>query len=288
VKIAVASGKGGTGKTLVATSLAATWASRGHGVAYVDADVEEPNGHLFLSPRVEEERFCVKVPRLSGKRCEGSGKCNICAFNAIIPLGDSVMVFDQLCHSCGACVLACPGGYLVERDREIGTVSRGSAGDLRFWSARLDVGEARSTPLIEGLIGKAVAAEDAPERLVVIDSPPGTTCPAMASVESADLVLMVTEPTPFGDHDLRLAVEMGKALGKPMAAVVNRSDLGDDRVAETLAEAGVDVLARIPFEREVAAAYASGKMAIEECGGFASRIVALADALDSRLEGASK
>jgi MinD superfamily P-loop ATPase len=263
MRIAVASGKGGTGKTLVSTSLAWILARDGHPVAYVDADVEEPNGHLFLHPEVSDrQRYARLVPELARETCSGCGECQrFCQFNAIIALRDRIMLFPELCSSCGGCLLACPEKALIETPREIGTVEAGTASagpgcSIRFLSATLDVGEARATPLIRGLLHRI---ED--PGVVLIDAPPGTSCSVMEIVSGVDLVVMVTEPTPFGLHDLKLAVEMTRALGKPVTAVVNRSDLGDGRTRQYLDSQQIEVAAEIPFRLEVAEAYAHGQIA---------------------------
>ena len=286
--ISVASGKGGTGKTLISTSLARLWAKGERAVTYVDADAEEPNGHLFLRPTVlDEKRFTVKIPTLEGRTCAAHGKCQeICAFNAILSAKGSVIVFNELCHGCGACVLACPEGFLKETGREIGTVVYGDSEGLEFYSATLDVGEARVTPLISGVIEAATGNVEG-DRLVVIDAPPGTSCSAMAAVEAADLVLLVTEPTPFGEHDLILALEMGKALGRNMAAVINRSDIGGDGTRALLEARSIPVLAEIPFDRAVAESYAASRMPMEDNPGFASVILELAHGLLSLAQGVS-
>jgi MinD superfamily P-loop ATPase len=262
MRIAVASGKGGTGKTLVSTSLAWLLARDGHRVAYVDADAEEPNGHLFLHPEVSDrQRFARPVPELERETCSGCGECQrFCQFNAIIALRDRIMLFPELCSSCGGCLLACPEKALIETPREIGTVEAGTASaepgrPIRFLAATLDVGEARATPLIRGLLQRI---ED--PGIVLIDAPPGTSCSVMEIVSGVDLVVMVTEPTPFGLHDLKLAVEMTWALGKPVVAVVNRSDLGDDRTRQYLDSQQIEVAAEIPFRLEVAEAYAHGQI----------------------------
>jgi len=263
MRVAVASGKGGTGKTLVSTSLAWLLARDGHRVAYVDADVEEPNGHLFLHPEVSDrQRYARPVPQLRRETCSGCGECQrFCQSNAIIALRDRIMLFPELCSSCGGCVLACPDEMLIEVPREIGTTESGSASaesdhPIRFLAATLDVGEARATPLIRGLLDRI---ED--PGIVLIDAPPGTSCSVMEIVSDVDLVVMVTEPTPFGLHDLELAVEMTRALGKPVTAVINRSDLGYDRVQQYLQSQQIEVAAEIPFRLEVAEAYAQGRIA---------------------------
>jgi MinD superfamily P-loop ATPase len=263
MRVAVASGKGGTGKTLVSTSLAWLLARDGHRVAYVDADVEEPNGHLFLHPEVNDrQRYARPVPQLRQETCSGCGECQrFCQWNAILALRDRIMLFPELCSSCGGCVLACPDELLTEVPREIGSTESGTAcaeaeHPIRFLAATLDVGEARATPLIRGLLDQI---ED--PGIVLIDAPPGTSCSVMEIVGDVDLVVMVTEPTPFGLHDLRLAVEMTRALGKPVTAVINRSDLGHDRVQQYLELQHIEVSAEIPFRLEVAQAYAHGQIA---------------------------
>lgn len=270
-RIAVASGKGGTGKTLLATSLAYLLAEQGRDVTYVDADVEEPNGHLFLGPDIQESRrFVQPIPTLAGQTCSGCGECQeACAFNAIIALPDSVMVFPELCHSCGGCLMACPERLLVEEPREMGTIARGEAatpgGPIRFVSGTLDVGEARATPLVSGMLETV-----ADRGTVIIDAPPGTSCTAMAAIEDADLVVLVTEPTPFGLHDLELAAGMARALGRDrIVAVINRADLGaSDPTRAFLEAAQIEVVAEIPFSREVAKAYARGRVAAAESPTF--------------------
>ncbi len=271
--LAVASGKGGTGKTLISTNLARYWADQGYTVTYVDADVEEPNGHLFLNPNIEKEERCtVSVPTLSGRTCAAHGKCQAsCAFNAILSVKGSVIVFNELCHGCGACILACPDNCLEEEDREIGTISAGTANGIGFISGRLDIGEARATPLIEAVIRQA---EDR-SGIVIIDAPPGTSCGAMAAVRRADLVLLVTEPTPFGLHDLELAVGMGRALGRDLSSVINRADLGNKKAKKYLEAQKIPILAEVPFVRCVAEAYAASRLPLKECDQFHSSIAAV-------------
>jgi MinD superfamily P-loop ATPase len=263
MRLAVASGKGGTGKTLVATNLAWCLAEAGRDVMYVDADVEAPNGHLFLHPEgVKEARFTVGVPALREGTCSGCGDCQeACAFNAILALKDRVMVFPELCHSCGACLLSCGEEALVEQHREVGTLRRGTSGGIGFWSAVLDIGEAKAPPLIQGLLQDVAVESLANDRVVILDAPPGTSCSAMSVVRGADQVVLVTEPTPFGLHDLELAVQMCRALEKPVTAIINRSDLGDGEVLAWLEEESVPLLAEIPFSPELAAAYAEGELA---------------------------
>jgi len=263
MRVAVASGKGGTGKTVVATSLAWLLARDGHSVAYVDADVEEPNGHLFLHPELTaSQRYARPVPELLGTTCSGCGECQrFCQSSAILALPDRIMLFPELCSSCGGCVLACGEMALIEKPREIGSIEAGTAWTetrrpIGFMAAALDVGEARATPLIRGLLDRI---ED--PGIVLIDAPPGTSCSVMETVRGADLAVLVTEPTPFGLHDLSLAAEMARTLGKPVTAVVNRSDLGDGQTRRYLESQQIEIAAEIPFRPEVAEAYAHGRLA---------------------------
>lgn len=255
--VSIASGKGGTGKTTVATNLARLLGKR---AVYVDADVEAPNGHLFLHPTIVRENECqVPVVRVDLEQCTFCGACReVCRFNAIAVLPKSVMVFDELCHGCCGCLTACPEGAIREVKRPIGMVLRGAAGENEFISGRLNIGEAMSPPLI-----RAVRAADSNRKLVLIDAPPGTSCPVVAAVYRSDYCMLVTEPTPFGLHDLRLAVEMLRSLRIPFGVVVNRMGIGDDRVHRYCAENHIVLLAEIPDDRRVAAAYARGELAVD-------------------------
>jgi len=274
MKVAFASGKGGTGKTLFATNLAYRAAGKGLAAAYVDVDVEAPNGHLFLVPSdTSSTRLSVEVPFLKTETCSGCGECQkFCAYNAIVALRDTVMLFPELCHSCRGCMRVCPEGALAMKKREIGSISRGFRDALAVYTGTLDVGEARAVPLIEGVLESVEHTE-----LVIIDAPPGTSCSAMASVDTADLVVLVTEPTPFGLHDLTLAVEMCRALGKNVSAVINRSDLGDRGVFEYLEREGIETLAAVPFDKSIAEAYAAGKLAYENSSELANALQSVED-----------
>lgn len=276
MRISVASGKGGTGKTLVAVNLARLLVSRGRQAIYVDTDVEEPNGHLFLNPIIDDEtRFTVKIPVLKGNSCSGCGKCGqFCAFNAILGVGNKVIVFDELCHSCGGCLTVCPEQALTWRDKEIGSIRHGHAGDLITLDGLLDVGEARATPLISGVLERVSFDGD-----VIIDAPPGTSCMAVAAVETADVAVLVTEPTPFGLHDLGLAVTMCRALGVPMRAVINRSDLGNNAVHEFLVAQDIPIIAEIPFDRAVAETSAQGGLIVDELPNMRVVFDSIADSL---------
>jgi MinD superfamily P-loop ATPase len=257
MRIAVASGKGGTGKTTVSTSLALCASGP---VQFLDCDVEEPNGHIFLKPELtESERCVVKIPRILEDKCTYCGKCrDICRFNAITMFGRTIMSFDELCHSCLGCFLVCEDDAIARDEREIGLLEAGKAGAIDFVHGRTRVGEAMGVPLI-----KAVKKRAREDRLVILDAPPGTSCPFVEVVSDADYVLLVTEPTPFGLHDLKLAAEVLKNFNKPCGVIINRADLGDDRVEKWAAEANIPILLKIPFERKIAEGYAHGQNLVE-------------------------
>ena len=255
--ISIASGKGGTGKTTVATNLAVSF---GSDVQILDCDVEEPNSHLFIQPTIEEvETITTPVPEVDMEKCNLCGKCGeICQFKAIVVIGETVLPFLELCHSCGGCMEVCPEKAITEIGRELGVIERGHRNGIEFVHGKLRVGEAMSPPLIKKVRGYA-----RPGTLTIIDAPPGTSCPVIASMKDADLVLLVTEPTPFGLHDLKLAVGAVKMLEIPCGLVINQSDMGDDQVKKYAKEEDIPVLMEIPFDRRIAEAYSRGEMIVE-------------------------
>jgi MinD superfamily P-loop ATPase len=255
--ISIASGKGGTGKTTVATNLAVSLESS---VQLMDCDVEEPNAHLFIQPAIEEARtITTPVPEVDMEKCTLCGKCNeICQFNAIVVIGETVLPFHELCHSCGGCMEVCPDGAITEVGRELGVIEIGHRDGLEFIHGRLRVGEAMSPPLI-----RKVREYTRPDMLTIIDAPPGTSCPVIASMIGADFVLLVTEPTPFGLHDLKLAVGAVNILGIPCGLIINRSDMGDDRVSEYAKSEGINILMEIPFDRKIAEHYSRGEILVK-------------------------
>lgn len=259
MRIAVASGKGGTGKTTVAVALAV---SSGVPAQYVDCDVEEPNGSIFLKPRAgSTDTVSVQVPEIDEERCTSCGRCaRFCRFNALVSLGTPPLVFTELCHSCGGCEIVCPADAITWKDVPVGEVSIGedTRTGLRVIQGKLKVGSVLAPPVIKA--AKA-AASDLP--LTILDSPPGTSCPVIEAVSDADYVLLVTEPTPFGLHDLKLAVETVIELGLPFSVVINRADEGDDRVEDYCRENGVHVILRIPHSRRVAEVYSRGGTLVE-------------------------
>lgn len=258
--ISVASGKGGTGKTTVAANLALSLEGCGEKYTVLDCDVEEPNLHLFLAPeRVGERTVKTFVPKIDGERCTGCGKCaEICRYSALTVVGGKVLVFPGLCHSCYGCQLVCAEGAVVDDSRVLGVVESGRVRATPLYSGRSRIGEAMSPPLI-----KAVREHEGECDLTIIDAPPGTSCPVMSAMRGADFVLLVTEPTPFGLHDLQLAVEAVRTLGIPAGLVINRADLGNSAVRDYAAAEGLEILLEIPFERRFAEAYSRGKSIVE-------------------------
>jgi MinD superfamily P-loop ATPase len=268
--VAVASGKGGTGKTTVAVSLAVT--APGAAV-YADCDVEEPDGALFLHPEIEEERpFTQLLPRFDEELCDGCGICHdVCAYQAILVAGKPLLFADR-CHACGACAALCPRRAISEAPAVRGTIRTGRRRSLDFVEGRLTVGESSPTALVREVRRETSRGR----RTTILDAAPGTSCPVIAAAHRADVLLLVTEPTPLGLHDLSLAVEMGEALGLPMGIVINRSDGADDVEVERFADGrSVPVLARIPFDRRIAAAYARGEILVEALPEYRERVEGL-------------
>ncbi len=258
MRIAIASGKGGTGKTTVAVNLACVLADNRKKVQYLDCDVEEPNGHIFLNPRITStESVGILVPVVDELKCTACRQCaELCQYHAIAIL-KKALVFPELCHGCGGCALVCPAGAIREENRPIGVVENGWAGAVGFVQGRLNVGEPMAPPLI-----RAVKKKATPGGVVILDAPPGTSCPVVTAVRDADYVVLVTEPTPFGLNDLKLAVEMIRKLGLRHGVVINRADSGDLRVSAYCTGEKIPVLIEIPDDRRVAEAYSRGQKAV--------------------------
>ena len=255
--VSVASGKGGTGKTTVAVNLALSLKN----VQFLDCDVEEPNAHIFLKPLISEKTSAfIPIPEVAEGKCDCCGRCQeVCAFNSIAVLpgeirkDGSVLIFPHLCHGCGACSYLCPQGAIHEVKKEIGIVEKGFSDGIQFVHGKLTIGEAMSTPLI-----RQVKKHIDPAKTVIIDAPPGTTCPVIESVRGSNYCILVTEPTPFGLNDLILAVEMLKTIGIPYGIILNRYDIGDDCVDIYARGSGIPILMKIPFDREIASLYSKG------------------------------
>jgi MinD superfamily P-loop ATPase len=260
MKIAIASGKGGTGKTMVSASLCAVW---DRPVTAVDLDVEEPNLHLFLDPRITASRPAfMEVPQVDEKRCTYCRACSdLCQYKAIAVFGEVVLVFPEMCHGCGGCMAVCPAGAISTGQRILGEIAWGHAGSAGFLSGRLRVGEAMSPPLIRQVLSDLKVSDFFDRQAdVLMDAPPGVSCPAVNAVLDSDFIVLVTEPTPFGVYDLSLAHKAFHPLGKPMGVVVNRAGLGDREVYRFCRGAGLPILAEIPHQRAIAEAYAAGKI----------------------------
>lgn len=263
LRVAVASGKGGTGKTTLSVALAL---SNDRSTILLDCDVEEPNAALFLQQEAKaasqkQSIVSVPVPYVDNDICTGCGICKeACQYNAIIMLKKQVMFFHELCHSCGACMLHCPEKAIYEKEQSIGNLSEWTHDKLTFIQGEMSIGKAMSPPIIRAVKKRAEAlTQQTKAELVITDCPPGTSCPMIAAVRDNDAAILVTEATPFGLNDLKLAVETMQKMEMPFGVVVNRCDVGDDRVQRYCSQEGISLLAEIPHDRKVAEAYSSGK-----------------------------
>jgi MinD superfamily P-loop ATPase len=273
--ISIASGKGGTGKTTVAANLALSITD----AEILDCDVEEPNAHIFIKPKIKtSEPVFIPVPQVDDSKCNYCGKCReVCAYSAIAVVNKKILVFPDLCHGCGSCTYFCPQKAIKEVDKEIGVVESGSRGDLQFVQGRLNIAEPMAPPLIKAVKKQIYPVKNIkegdgenkisngvnPAKTVIIDAPPGTSCPVIAAIKDTDFVILVTEPTPFGLNDLILAVEVVRILGIPFGVIVNRSDLGNRDTDDYCKREGIPILMRIPFKKEIARAYSKGIPVVE-------------------------
>lgn len=274
MKVAVASGKGGTGKTTIAVNLAWFLTNSGRKVQYIDCDVEEPNGHFFISPDLPQRiPACVMLPVVDQHKCTSCGECSgKCQFNAIVRLPGNTLIFPELCHGCGLCLLVCPIKAISEDEREIGVVATGMGwGGIQFVHGVLNVGEPMPNPLI-----RKVKQQGLVDHIQIIDAPPGTSCPFVETISDADLVILVTEPTPFGLHDLKISVNVAEARGKSVCVVINRENGLFPPLEAFLEEQQLKVLARLPEDRKVAEAYSNGDFLLEALPDYSVHFAAIA------------
>jgi MinD superfamily P-loop ATPase len=257
--ISVASGKGGTGKTLVATSLALSL-SANHKVQLLDCDVEEPNANILLRVAIRHSQAVhIPVPGVDAAKCTYCGKCaEVCAYNAVAVIKEKVLVFAELCHGCGACSYLCPESAITEERKEVGVVERGDSENLELIQGKLNVGEAMAPPVI-----REVKKHIDHGSVVIIDVPPGTSCPVVEAIKGSDFCLLVTEPTPFGLNDLSLAVEVVRELDMPCGVIINRVGVGNDEVDQYCHRQGIPILLKIPLDRNIAMLYSRGIPLVE-------------------------
>ena len=257
--ISVASGKGGTGKTLVATNLALALSDKVR-VQLLDCDVEEPNDNVFLHLHLNNSQLVyIPIPKINEDKCTYCGKCaEVCVYNAIAVLPEKVLVFPELCHGCGACSYLCPEAAITEEGRQIGVLEKGNSGNLELVQGKLNIGEPMAPPVIRE-VKKHIDSKSE----VIIDVPPGTSCPVIEAVKGSDFCLLVTEPTPFGLYDLSLAVEVVRKLGIPFGVIINRVGVGDDKVEHYCQEQQIPILLKIPLDRSIAALYSQGIPLVE-------------------------
>lgn len=275
--LSIASGKGGTGKTTLAVNLAISLKD----VQLLDCDVEEPNAHLLLQPKINEEKpVYVPIPQVNEELCDHCGKCSkFCEYNALFVSSEKVLFFPELCHSCGGCIIVCPKKAIIEKKRKIGTVKTGAAGHVELVYGELDVSEPMPVPVI-----KEVKKQIKNHKTVIIDSPPGTSCPVVESVYKSDYCLLATEPTPFGLHDLKITVQVLEKLKIPFGIVINRAGIGDRKVYEYCGEKGVPILLEIPFQRRIAELYSSGIPFVEKMPEWKKKFELLLDDIRRSIE----
>jgi len=281
VIVSIASGKGGTGKTTVATSLVLSIGSiEDSKVQFLDCDVEEPNAHIFLKPLVKKfEPVCVLIPKVDESKCSFCGKCaEICVYNAIAVFKGKVLIFSTLCHSCGGCSLLCPTKAIMEVNKEIGIIETGNFNSMQFIHGILNIGEVLSPPLI-----KAVKRHINFKGSVIIDAPPGTSCPVIEAIRGSNFCILVTEPTPFGLNDLILAVEVVKKMDIPFGVIVNRANLENSEIENYCSRENIEILMKIPYSRNVASAYSKGIPLVEIIPQYREKFVQMFKLIKERV-----
>ncbi|PMP62746.1 ATP-binding protein [Desulfurella multipotens] len=270
--IAILSGKGGTGKTTVSTNLAYVLDKKGHSVKLIDLDAEEPNAHLFFDIDYSEYiDVDVKIPKVDNAKCTHCGDCaKACQFSAIVVSSKSVLVFAHLCHACGACLLACKYNALEEIPKNIGKISLGSANGIDFVKSQMNIGEPSAVRIIRQ--AKKYTNKD---KINILDCPPGVSCPTVESIQMADFCVLVTEPTPFGLHDLKLAVDLTRQFGLKIGIVINRYDNKFIELESYLEENNIPMLLKIPYDIKIAQSYSKGKLFSKEIPQYENMFVEL-------------
>jgi len=268
MKIAVLSGKGGTGKTTVSASLAYALQSS----QYIDCDVEEPNGALFLKPLIKHfAPVNVRVPKVDEEKCDGCGICSrICRFNAIAVVKGKVLIFPEICHHCAACVIGCQQNAIFEVERSIGVIEADAKG--RFMQGRLNIGEPITLPIIKQL--KQSLRSDIP---VILDCSPGASCTVVQTIEGCDYCILVTEPTPFGLHDLKIAVSLVRKMGLPFGIVINKAMQEDQTIQTYCGQHNIDILMEIPYKREIAESYSKAMLPVHTSEDWKYKFVQMYD-----------
>ncbi|MFP4199627.1 MAG: ATP-binding protein [Halanaerobium sp.] len=268
ISLSILSGKGGTGKTTLAVNLALALDN----VQLLDADVEEPNDYLFISPEIESkenESVMRLIPEVNDDKCTACRKCvDFCEYNALAMMLDNVLVFEEVCHSCGGCKIVCPEDAITEKEKELGKLRHDSLPDLDFWQGELNTKEEKAVPVIEKLKTKIDR-----NKKVIVDSPPGTTCPTIEAITDTDFTIVVTEPSPFGLHDLKMVIEMLNDISQPFAVVINRAEADSDYLIEDYCQAEeIKVLLKIPFSRQIAELYSEGIPFVGELDGWEDKL----------------
>ena len=266
--ISVASGKGGTGKTTIATNLALSLGSS----QLIDCDVEEPNANIFLKTKIcEHEDITVDIPKIDGSKCDYCGKCSeFCAYNALAVLPSKVLVFPDLCHSCGGCELVCPKNAVGWSKRVIGKIEHGTTKELDFYHGLLNIGEIQTMPIIKALKQKIDKNKN-----VILDAPPGASCPVIETISGSDYCILVTEPTPFGLHDLKLAVEVARHIEIPFGVIINRDGIGDNKVDLFCRKENIPILLKIPHAEIISNLYSRGVPFVEELSNWREKFIEL-------------
>jgi len=275
--LSIASGKGGTGKTTVAVNMVLSLKD----VQILDCDVEEPNVHLLLQPKINETKpVYISTPRVDEKKCDHCGKCSeFCEFNALFVTPEKVLFFPELCHSCGGCMLVCPKNAITEKNVEIGVIKKGVAKGVELVYGELNVGEPMPVPVIKG-VKKQIKSN----KTVIIDSPPGTSCPVVESIHGSDYCLLVSEPTPFGLHDLKIMVQVLEGLNIPFGVIINRAGIGDRKIYDFCEEKDVPILLEIPFQRKIAELYSRGIPFVVEIPKWKRKFKLLMDEIKGRMK----